>query len=339
MDFQGNYEVIATKIDRYIELFLEAREDKVGLKDAVRDTEFKVVLKDIINLASKEQIPPFILKFTKIETTYQYGPSFVERWRYDKYDNPPPREKQGLILVEVSNSKSARQAFPPEKNIISIEASAVAQKVKYLNSRPQTKTEPVNPAGQVMPANSSQSIPDLQKQGKGKDIIPFLDARETVSQDTDIRPEKAKRNSVFISYSHEDGNWLVRVQSHIKVLEKMGVPVNLWDDTKIKSGEEWKEKIEKALTVAKVAVLLISTDFLSSDFINDVEIPSLLKAAEEDGVTILPLILKPCLYTSHLKLKDIKSINDPLKPLSDLVETEQEKILVKMANYIKERFT
>jgi hypothetical protein len=118
--------------------------------------------------------------------------------------------------------------------------------------------------------------------------------------------------------------------------KKMGVSVNLWDDTQIKAGMKWHDEIERALLSAKVAVLLVSTDFLNSDFISNEEVPALLKASEEDGATILPLILKPSLYTNYPSLKDYQSVNDPSKPLSKLSEAEQDEVLVSMAKRIME---
>ncbi len=145
-----------------------------------------------------------------------------------------------------------------------------------------------------------------------------------------------KRNKVFISYSHKDEKWLERVQLHLKVLENEGISVNLWDDTQIKSGMKWREEIKKALSAAKVAILLVSTDFLASDFISKDELPPLLRAAENDGATILPLILKPCRYTRHKNLSEFQSVNDPNKPLSKLTEPEQDEILVSLADRIAE---
>jgi hypothetical protein len=68
----------------------------------------------------------------------------------------------------------------------------------------------------------------------------------------------------------------------MRPFEKKGV-IDLWVDTKINVGEKWKEKIQQALDRAAIAILLISADFLASDFIIDNELPPLLKAAEEKG--------------------------------------------------------
>ena len=57
----------------------------------------------------------------------------------------------------------------------------------------------------------------------------------------------------------------------------------VWSDDKIKPGQEWFEEIKNAMNESKVGILLISPDFLASDFINRVEIPKLLANVQEEG--------------------------------------------------------
>ncbi len=148
--------------------------------------------------------------------------------------------------------------------------------------------------------------------------------------------KKDKRNRVFVSYSHKDKKWLERVQTHLKVLESEGISVNLWDDTQIKAGMKWRKEIKKGMLTAKVAILLVSTDFLASDFIRKNELPPLLKSAEKDGAAILPVILKRCRYSTS-KLAEFQAVNDPEKePLSKLTEDGQDEILVKLTDRIAE---
>ena len=82
-----------------------------------------------------------------------------------------------------------------------------------------------------------------------------------------------------------------RLQKHLKPLQRQGVEV--WDDTQLKPGEPWRKEIRTALAATKVAILLISADFLASDFIVTDELPPLLIAAAEGGATILPVIISP----------------------------------------------
>ena len=82
----------------------------------------------------------------------------------------------------------------------------------------------------------------------------------------------SKKHKIFISYNHADIAILERVQIHLKPLEKMNL-IDIWDDTRIKAGEKWKDEVEKALEQASIAILLISADFLASDFIVENELP------------------------------------------------------------------
>lgn len=146
-------------------------------------------------------------------------------------------------------------------------------------------------------------------------------------------PSKKPQKTVFVSYSHSDIDYLNRLKVHLKPFEKAGL-IDLWSDTKIKAGEKWKEKIEKALDKSVIAILLISADFLASDFIIDNELPPLLKSAEEKGKLILPVILKPCRFVRDPNLSKFQAINNPSTPLSKLDENGREEIYVEITNYI-----
>ena len=138
------------------------------------------------------------------------------------------------------------------------------------------------------------------------------------------------RDSVFISYSHRDAKWLQRLQVHFAPFERRG-KIHHWDDTMISAGSKWREQISGALDAAKVAVLLVSADFLASEFIANEELPRLFAAAENDGVAIIPVIVSPCAFDSFESLCQFQSINSPAQPLSGLNKTKREQILVKLA--------
>ncbi len=141
----------------------------------------------------------------------------------------------------------------------------------------------------------------------------------------------AEHRKVFVSYSHNDVEWLKRLQIHLKDLERSGL-VELWDDTKIQAGAQWHSEIRTALKSASVAILLVSADFIASDFIANNELPLLLKAAEQEGVVILPLILSPSRFEKIESLSKFQSVNPPWAPLINLSRGEQERYLVKLSD-------
>jgi hypothetical protein len=144
----------------------------------------------------------------------------------------------------------------------------------------------------------------------------------------------SKRTRVFISYSHEDAEWLERLQKHLAPLERDGALV--WDDTRLKAGARWREEIRGALAETRVAVLLVSADFLASDFIATDELPPLLQAAAEDGATILPVIISPCRFERMESLSRFQAVNDPRKPLVKLRRGNREEVLDAVARAVED---
>jgi hypothetical protein len=145
-------------------------------------------------------------------------------------------------------------------------------------------------------------------------------------------PEKGRRK-VFISYSHKDSKWLKRLHIHLRDLERRNL-VEFWDDTRIRPGDEWRKEIRAALDSSRAAVLLVSADFIASDFIAKEELPPLLAAAESEGVKILPLILSASLFEEIESLARFQAVNPPSKPLMRLSKGKQEEYLVELSKAI-----
>src|ERR671914_1334918 len=126
-----------------------------------------------------------------------------------------------------------------------------------------------------------------------------------------------QRTTVFVSYCHRDARWLRRLQVHLKPFGTRGDLV-LWDDTKLDPGDRWRTAISDAIEHAAASILLVSADFLASDFVTSEELPRLLEKAETAGARLIPLILQPCRLANHPNLTKFHSLNPLDQPLSKL---------------------
>lgn len=142
------------------------------------------------------------------------------------------------------------------------------------------------------------------------------------------------RDKVFICYSHRDKRWLERLQRMLKPLVRKGT-ISLWADTEIKAGAKWKAEIKSALASARVAVLLVSADFLASDFIVEEELRPLCCAADEEGVTILWVYLNPCHY-EETPIGGYQAAHDVEESLLELSFPQQQRALLEISKQIKE---
>ncbi|MBD0285189.1 MAG: toll/interleukin-1 receptor domain-containing protein [Flavisolibacter sp.] len=141
-----------------------------------------------------------------------------------------------------------------------------------------------------------------------------------------------ERNTVFVSYSHFDKDYLTDIQRHFKPFLSH---IDFWDDSKILPGQKWKDEIKNAIGKCKVAILLVSADFLGSDFIATNELPPLLKAAEENGAVILIVILKPCLFEEFETLNQYQALNQPSRPVMKMDNAEKEDLYVNLVRQTK----
>ena len=140
--------------------------------------------------------------------------------------------------------------------------------------------------------------------------------------------------TVFISYSHKDIKWKEHLLKNLKVLEKQ-FSFEIWDDSKIKVSDDWFEKIKKSIESSSIAILLITTEFLISDFIIDKEIPILLEKKQKMGLKIMPLICEHCSWKITPWLKKIE-VRPKGYTFADCTELQIEKDLVAFTNELYE---
>ncbi|HEX4962101.1 MAG TPA: TIR domain-containing protein [Thermoanaerobaculia bacterium] len=141
--------------------------------------------------------------------------------------------------------------------------------------------------------------------------------------------------TVFLSYSHQDEPWKDRVVKHLKVLEPQG-ELEVWDDRRISGGDVWFARIKEAMDRASVAVLLISADSLGSTFILENEVPYLLERQKSHGIRILPLIVRPCPWSSVPWLSALQCRPQDGTPLSGGTDHQVEEALTALALEIQD---
>jgi hypothetical protein len=126
----------------------------------------------------------------------------------------------------------------------------------------------------------------------------------------EVKKENLLNESVaplaFFSYSKEDIVHLKTFHKHLRPLERSG-KIRLWDDRKIRPGEEWDDSIREALATADIIFLLLSPDFLATDYVVETEIAEAMRRHESAEARVIPIKLRPCSWnnTPFKKLQGI----------------------------------
>lgn len=96
---------------------------------------------------------------------------------------------------------------------------------------------------------------------------------------------------VFFSYSHKDESLRDELETHLKILQRRGL-IETWHDRKIEAGDLWREEIDENLARAQIILLLVSADFIASDYCYETEMTEAIGRHLKGDATVIPIILR-----------------------------------------------
>jgi DNA polymerase III delta prime subunit len=102
---------------------------------------------------------------------------------------------------------------------------------------------------------------------------------------------------LFYSYAHEDEVLRNTLEKHLSLLQRQDL-IAPWHDRQIPVGSEWTGEINKHLDTATIILLLISPDFLASDYCYDIEMQRAIERHKSGEAHVIPIILRPCSWQS-----------------------------------------
>ncbi|HEY6320421.1 MAG TPA: toll/interleukin-1 receptor domain-containing protein, partial [Thermoanaerobaculia bacterium] len=135
---------------------------------------------------------------------------------------------------------------------------------------------------------------------------------------------------VFISYSHQDERWKNMLVKHLGAIDRDLA----WHDGLIQPGTNWLPAIKASMASAQVAVLIVSADFLDSKFIQQQEVPILLRRRAEEGLLVIPIVARPCPWQLARWLEEVQVLPGKGKSLAELGTVKAEKVLSEVATEI-----
>lgn len=126
------------------------------------------------------------------------------------------------------------------------------------------------------------------------DLVKMENELSSLSNSFKPRSQKIERPTgsieVFYSYAREDETLRERLEKHLKILKRQGL-INDWHDRKISPGTEWECQIDTHMETAHIILLLISPNFIASDYCWDKELKRAMKRHESGEAVVIPIIL------------------------------------------------
>ncbi|HEX7334815.1 MAG TPA: toll/interleukin-1 receptor domain-containing protein [Pyrinomonadaceae bacterium] len=143
---------------------------------------------------------------------------------------------------------------------------------------------------------------------------------------------------LFISYSHQDEEFKAELMTMLAGLQQQRI-VDVWQDGRIAGGDEWSPAIQDAMNECDLAILLVSSHFIESRFIQEKELPYLLQRRQQHGLPLVPIIIRPCKWQSEPSLKDLQALPRDNNAVITFSKTDgaRERVWVEIVTAIEER--
>lgn len=122
--------------------------------------------------------------------------------------------------------------------------------------------------------------------------------------------------NVFISYAPEDEKYKIELDKHLHALQRQGILENKYERNEL-AGDEWKLTIDKNIRKSNVIILLLSSDYLASDFIHENELLKIIAHHEKEKVRILPVLVNHCQIYAGSPLSPFDLFPKNNKPIKD----------------------
>ena len=127
---------------------------------------------------------------------------------------------------------------------------------------------------------------------------------------------------IFCCYSHQDQPLLQRLKSHLKLLERQGL-ITIWSDVDIDAGVEWEREIHTHLNSSQIVLLLVSADFMASDYCYSTEMQRAMQRHEQKEARVIPILLCPT-YWKGAPFEKLQFLPTKAKPVTDRSWSEDE---------------
>jgi TIR domain len=136
-------------------------------------------------------------------------------------------------------------------------------------------------------ANTPQPVQDVDLDALAQEVC---DTSHTILPELKVKEEAI---SVFLSYSRQDKNLLDKLITHLAGLRRTG-KITTWYDHDIEAGSEWEPELQRHLDTADIILLLISADFMASDYCYGKELQRAIERHDHKEARVIPVILRPC---------------------------------------------
>ena len=102
---------------------------------------------------------------------------------------------------------------------------------------------------------------------------------------------------IFYSYCQKDENYLTMLETHLSLLKREGL-IETWHDRKLEPGTDWETEIDERINTYEIILLLISPDFMASDYCYEREMKIAMQRHLQGDAVVIPVIIRPCDWES-----------------------------------------